>query len=86
MIMMKPILVFAAILASMVSARYCQWNLHGKPDEWSVNVSSCPRLKPEGFQDHLQCLKGRNIVFIGDSITRYQYLSLVGEFASFTTG
>ncbi len=39
-------------------------------------VDACP-YKLRGYDEHIQCLEGKHIAFIGDSLTRFQYLSLV---------
>jgi hypothetical protein len=64
-----------------VHGRQCTWSFGADSWQWSVNSSSCPRLF-YNFERQMQCLQGQTIVMIGDSLTRYQYISLVGKWLS----
>lgn len=66
---------------------FCHWEQLLNADAYSFvtdNTTKHPRLKIEGCdiddinsEQAWSCLKGKTVVFVGDSIMRYQYLSLV---------
>ncbi|PNH10456.1 Ribosomal protein S6 kinase alpha-5 [Tetrabaena socialis] len=52
-----------------------EWSIvEGKQHLWRP-IDPCPYVLA-GYDAHVQCLKRKHVVFLGDSISRYQYLNL----------
>ncbi len=53
-----------------------RWSTTGNGTAHRLYIDGCP-LRRYSLQDARQCLSGKRLVFVGDSLTRYQYIVLV---------
>lgn len=53
------------------------WNKTGPVEQWHFSGQGCQVNISQRHHRLLSCLQNRTMLFIGDSLTRYQYLSLV---------
>lgn len=62
--------------ASYPTCNSYSWNTSGPSEHWRFTGHGC--VSENVNPHHLaSCLRGKTIVFIGDSVTRYQYLNMV---------